>query len=95
MYKIEIFYSKDDEGYIATIPELPGCSAFGETEEDALREIKIAQELWLETAVSEGREVPEPKVQPEYSPKGAHNRRMIRNVKATRAIKARKQCVLG
>jgi predicted RNase H-like HicB family nuclease len=61
MYKIEIFYSKDDEGYIATVPELPGCSAFGETEEDALREIKIAQELWLETAVSEGREVPEPK----------------------------------
>jgi predicted RNase H-like HicB family nuclease len=41
-YAIEIFYSKEDEGYIAVIPELPGCSAFGETEEKALDEVKIA-----------------------------------------------------
>lgn len=47
---IEIFYSEEDEGHIAIVPELPECSAFGETEEDAMREIKIAIDLWLETA---------------------------------------------
>ena len=50
MYAIEIFYSEEDKGYIAIIPELPRCSAFGETEEKALEEIKRAMELWLETA---------------------------------------------
>jgi len=59
-YAIEIFYSEDDEGYIALVPEIPGCSAFGENEEDALKEVKIALELWLETASKEGREIPEP-----------------------------------
>ena len=59
-YAIEIFYSEEDEGYIAVVPELPGCSAFGETEEEALNEVKIAIELWLETAEKEGREIPSP-----------------------------------
>ena len=49
-YAIEIVYSEEDDGYIAIVPELPGCSAFGETEEEALKEIKIAVDLWLETA---------------------------------------------
>ena len=60
-YAIEIFYSDDDEGYIAVVPELPGCSAFGETEEEALKEVKVAIELWLETAEKEGREIPHPR----------------------------------
>jgi len=59
-YAIEIFYSEEDKGYIATVPELPGCSAFGETEEEALKEAKIAIDLWLETAEKEGREIPKP-----------------------------------
>ncbi|MDI6655334.1 MAG: type II toxin-antitoxin system HicB family antitoxin [Candidatus Hydrothermarchaeota archaeon] len=59
-YAIEIFYSEEDEGYLAVVPELPGCSAFGKTEEKALEEIKIAIELWLETAKKEGREIPQP-----------------------------------
>jgi predicted RNase H-like HicB family nuclease len=59
-YAIEIFYSEEDEGYIAIVPELSGCSAFGNTEEVALREVKIAMNLWLETARKEGREIPEP-----------------------------------
>jgi len=59
-YAIEIFYSAEDEGYIAVVPELPGCSAFGETEELALKEIMTAIELWLETAKKEGREIPQP-----------------------------------
>ncbi len=60
-YAIEIFYSEEDEGYIAVVPELPGCSAFGETEEVALREVKVAMDLWLETAKSEGRTIPHPR----------------------------------
>ena len=52
-YAIEIFYSEEDEGYISVVPELPGCTAFGKTEEEALEEIKTAMELWLETAKKE------------------------------------------
>ena len=60
-YAIEIFYSEEDCGYIAVAPELPGCSAFGETEEEALQEIKAAIDLWLETARREQREIPKPR----------------------------------
>jgi len=63
-YAIEIFYSEEDEGYIAIAPELPGCSAFGETEEEALKEIKDAVELWLETAKKEKRDIPKPQGKP-------------------------------
>ena len=59
-YAIEIFYSEEDEGYIAIVPELPGCSAFGETEEKALEEIKLAMDLWVRTAKSESKEIPKP-----------------------------------
>ena len=59
-YAIEIFYSEEDEGYISVVPELPGCTAFGKTEEEALEEIKTAMELWLETAKKEGRKIPQP-----------------------------------
>jgi len=60
-YAIEIFYSEEDEGYIAVVPELPGCSAFGDTEDDALKEVMTAMELWIQTAKEEGREIPKPK----------------------------------
>ncbi|MDN5340800.1 MAG: hypothetical protein PWQ30_1909 [Euryarchaeota archaeon] len=56
-YAIEIFYSDEDEGFIAVVPELPGCSAFGETEEEALAEVKVAISLWLDAAREEGREI--------------------------------------
>jgi len=59
-YAIEIFFSDEDEGFVAVAPELAGCSAFGETEEEALSEVKVAIGLWLDTARQEGREIPEP-----------------------------------
>ena len=59
-YAIEIFYSREDKGYIAVAPELPGCSAFGRTESGALKEIKQAMELWLKVARKEKRKVPSP-----------------------------------
>jgi len=46
-YAIVVAYSDDDKGYIATVPELPGCSAFGDTEEEAIKEVKVAASLWL------------------------------------------------
>jgi predicted RNase H-like HicB family nuclease len=52
-YAIEIFYSDEDEGYIARVPELAGCSAFGKTPEKALKEVNIASQLWLQTALKE------------------------------------------
>ena len=60
MKQIEIFYSEEDEGYIAFAPELPECSAFGETEEEALKEIKAAIDLFLVTAKKDRREIHQP-----------------------------------
>ena len=57
-YATEIFYSNDNEEYIAVVPGLPGCSAFGETEEAALRVVRITVDLWLKTAKNEGRQIP-------------------------------------
>ena len=63
-YHINIFYSEDDEGYIADIPDLEFCSAFGETPAEALKEVETAKRAWLETALAEGKPIPEPKYRP-------------------------------
>ena len=49
-YHINIFYSDEDEGYIADILDLKFCSAFGETPEEALQEVLVAKTAWLEAA---------------------------------------------
>ena len=63
-YHINIFYSEEDEGYIADIPDLEACSAFGPTPEEALREVGIAKQTWIEAAHAGGKPVPEPKYRP-------------------------------
>ena len=63
-YHINIFYSNEDEGYIADIPDLKYCSAFGETPELALQEVQIAKIAWLEAAQATGKPIPEPKYRP-------------------------------
>jgi predicted RNase H-like HicB family nuclease len=63
-YSIVIFYSEEDAGYIADIPDLKMCSAFGETPTQALAEVELAKQAWLETAKSEGKPIPEPKYRP-------------------------------
>jgi len=63
-YHINIFFSEEDDGYIADIPDLPGCSAFGESAEAALNELKIVKAAWLETAVEENVPIPVPKYRP-------------------------------
>jgi predicted RNase H-like HicB family nuclease len=60
LYAIEIFYSEEDMCFIAIVPELPGCSAFGRTAEAALKEVKTAMQLWLDMARENGIEIPVP-----------------------------------
>jgi len=63
-YHINIFYSEDDEGYIADIPDLQHCSAFGSTQEEALQEVLKAKEAWLEVAKTSGKPIPIPCYRP-------------------------------
>ncbi len=63
-YHINIFYSEEDGGYIADIPDLEYCSAFGATPAEALAEVEIAKSLWIEAARAEGKPVPSPKYRP-------------------------------
>lgn len=63
-YHINIFYSEEDQGYIADIPDLKSCSAFGETPEQALEELLLAKKSWLESAKSTGKPIPEPAYKP-------------------------------
>ena len=63
-YHINIFYSQEDAGYIADIPDLVCCSAWGETPFEALHEVQLAKAAWLEAARVEGKAIPEPKYQP-------------------------------
>ncbi len=59
-YHIDIFWSDEDGCYVANVPDLRYCSAFGESYEEALREVLEAMELHLETLRETGRQVPEP-----------------------------------
>ena len=63
-YHINIFYSDEDEGYIADIPDLECCSAFGHTSEEALAELEKAKEAWLDVARRAGKAIPFPPVSP-------------------------------
>ena len=60
-YEIIIYWSNEDRVFVAEAPELPGCMAHGETEELALKNIKEAVQLWIDTAREFGDPVPEPR----------------------------------
>ncbi|HUJ21762.1 MAG TPA: type II toxin-antitoxin system HicB family antitoxin [Bryobacteraceae bacterium] len=60
-YEIIIYWSEDDQAFVADVPELPGCAAHGDTYESALSNAKQAMQLWIDTAREFGRDVPEPK----------------------------------
>ena len=60
-YEVIIYWSSDDDAFIAEVPELPGCAAHGPTPAAALAEAQEAMQLWLETAREFGDPVPEPK----------------------------------
>jgi predicted RNase H-like HicB family nuclease len=63
-YHINIFYSEEDGGYTADIPDLEACSAFGSTPEEALSDVETAKQAWLEAARAEGRTIPQPLYRP-------------------------------
>jgi len=59
-YTVEFFWSDEDEGFIATVPDLPGCSAFGETRAEAATEVEDAIAAWIEAAQAAGNPIPDP-----------------------------------
>ncbi len=63
-YHVNIFYSEEDQGYIADIPDLKKCAAFGSTPEEALKEVLIAKEAWLEAALANEKPIPSPSFRP-------------------------------
>jgi predicted RNase H-like HicB family nuclease len=60
-YEIIIYWSKDDEAFIAEVPELPGCMADGSTHQEALSNAEAIIDEWIETAKEIGRTIPEPR----------------------------------
>ena len=60
-YEVIIYWSADDQAFVANTPELSGCMAHGETQEYALANAKEAMQLWLDTATEFGDTIPEPK----------------------------------
>lgn len=63
-YHINVFHSAEDAGYIADIPDLESCSAFGTTPQQALDEVLQAKEAWLTAAREHGLPIPEPRYRP-------------------------------
>jgi predicted RNase H-like HicB family nuclease len=60
-YEVIIYWSNDDNSFVAEVPELPGCMADGETQEEALANVSFTIEHWVETAKELKRDIPEPK----------------------------------
>ncbi|MBI3462663.1 MAG: type II toxin-antitoxin system HicB family antitoxin [Planctomycetes bacterium] len=60
-YEIILYWSQEDQAFIAHVPELPGCMADGATYQDALANAEVVIEQWIETARELGRPVPEPR----------------------------------
>ena len=69
-FPVDIFYSDEDEGFIALASDLPGCSSFGETRADAANEIQDAICAWIEAAEKAGNPVPEPSKRGQLMPAG-------------------------
>lgn len=63
-YHINVFFSDDDGGYIADIPDLKYCSAFGTTAEEAVREVQKAMKAWLRVAKNKGKPIPPARYRP-------------------------------
>jgi antitoxin HicB len=66
-YPANVFWSDEDEGFIALAPDLPGCSAFGDTQAEALLELQDAIAAWVQAAAVDGRPVPQPAPQHHFA----------------------------
>jgi predicted RNase H-like HicB family nuclease len=63
-YAITVIWSEEDGGWVADAPDLKSCSAFGATPEEAVAELRVAMEGWLEAARANNFPIPEPRYQP-------------------------------
>lgn len=59
-YSMIMSWSEEDQAYIVSVPELPGCMADGKTPEEAVKQAQVAIDLWIETAKEDGEEIPKP-----------------------------------
>jgi predicted RNase H-like HicB family nuclease len=66
-YEVIIYWSDEDQAFIAEVPELPGCAADGATYAEAVSNVEVVVREWIETAQELGRPVPEPKGRPLYA----------------------------
>jgi predicted RNase H-like HicB family nuclease len=60
-YEVILYWSEIDQAFIAEVPELPGCAADGETYQQALQNVEVIMQEWIETAQELGRAIPEPR----------------------------------
>ena len=67
-YHINIFFGEEDGGYIADIPDLGACSAFGKTPDKALKQVQLAKRLWLQAAKADRKPIPQATLPPCHLP---------------------------
>ena len=65
-YAIIVFWSEEDGAWVADVPDLKSCAAFGSTREEAVAEVSIAIDAWLDAARDAGLEIPKPRFQPRH-----------------------------
>lgn len=92
-YPAEVFWSDEDEGYIAVAPDLPGCSAWGKTEAEALRQLHAAIDLWIRAARKIGNPVPKPSDRSDVNYSGKFLMRVPRRLHAELVHSAKSQGV--
>lgn len=93
-YPPDIFWSEEDEGFIAEVPDLPGCSAWGATEADAAREAHNAIAAWVQAAQAAGNAIPQPRPpQPLQAYSGKFMVRVPRSLHARLARRAAQEGV--
>ncbi len=66
-YKVEIIFSPEDEAFVARVPELAGCATHGNTQEEALKNAHEAIEIYIESLLSSGKEIPTPLARKKFS----------------------------
>ena len=90
-HSVIVQWSEEDQTFIASVPELPGLSAFGETQEEALRELNIAKEAFLDVMREDSQEIPEPDLHKPFS--GQIRVRLPKSLHAALSEQAKKEGV--
>jgi antitoxin HicB len=92
-YPIEVFWSAEDEGFVAIAPDLPGASAWGKSEADAIRELHTVIRIWIKAAKKVGNPVPEPSDRADVNYSGKFLMRVPKRLHAELAGAAKAQGV--